>query len=304
MLEVKRDCRFSRSSHADHFYASVAAIITSKLYILTARQIEFADFGDSTLFFEHLKRAATILYPPTCVSCEVSIDENAGRPVDKAFAETWCDDCWQRLPESWQRGCPKCGSLTKRPEVFEDRCALCRDLKLLFDSAAALGNYHGLLKELVLRMKRDMHEPLAQQLGCLLGHRLAQHDFFDQADCLVPVPIHRRRRFLRGFHAAQVIAEGVKSTSGIRICSNLIRCVRLTEKQGTLAGKKRFTNVKDAFEISSLVTVKDASVVLVDDVMTSGATLSELADLLKKAGARSVHAAIVARGIGSRPSEK
>ncbi len=240
---------------------------------------------------------ASLIYPATCVGCDEALSVSPIH-VDDGFHSNWCDDCWIRLPESCERGCPKCGSFIKRPRAFGGRCALCRDLPLRFDSAVALGNYHGMLKRMVLELKRDMNEALTFQLGRLLGLRLMQQEFFNASDFLVPVPIHWQRRFQRGFHAACVIAEGVHSSTGVPVESGMLRCERLTEKQGTLSGQKRFTNVKDAFKLKSLVTVEGANIVIVDDVMTSGATLSELAKMFRKSGAASVHCAMVARGMG------
>ncbi len=231
------------------------------------------------------------------MGCEESLTP-APKNVADGFQTNWCDDCWNELPRPWRKGCPKCGSLIERPAVYEDRCALCRDFKLRFDSAIALGNYDGLLKRLVLALKRDMNEALSFQLGRLLGARLMQHEFFERTDIVVPVPIHWKRRFARGFHAAGVIAEGVHSVSRCRVVE-ILKCQRLTEKQGTLTGPKRFSNVKNAFSIRGLVSVEGSNIVIVDDVMTSGATLSELANTLKKAGAASVHCAVVARGTGN-----
>ncbi len=151
---------------------------------------------------------------------------------------------------------------------------------------------------MVLDLKRDMHEQLAFQLGRLLGLKLMQREFFDEVDFLVPVPIHWRRRFQRGFHAAAVIAEGVSSITGVRVENGVLRCDRLTEKQGTLTGQKRFSNVKEAFQLKPLVTIEGSRIVIVDDVMTSGATLSELAKMLRKCGAASAHCAVVARATG------
>ncbi|QEG23656.1 DNA utilization protein GntX [Mariniblastus fucicola] len=241
---------------------------------------------------------ASLLYPAACVGCEEPLPRSP-KLVEHGFESNWCDDCWVRLPESWQQGCPKCGSYIKRPASFGDRCALCHDLPLRFDSAVALGNYHGLLKRMILDLKRDMNESLAFQLGRLLGLRLLQQEFFEHVDFLIPVPIHWWRRFKRGFHASAVIAEGVRSTTGVAIADGMLRCERLTDKQGTLSGPKRFSNVKNAFTLKPLVTVEKARVVIVDDVMTSGATLSELAKMLRKSGAASAHCAIVARGTGS-----
>ena len=249
------------------------------------------------MFQQRLSQMASLFYPAACVGCEQSLTR-APKLVDEDFQSTWCDDCWVRLPESWQRGCPKCGAFIKRPDSFGDRCALCRDVPLTFDSAVALGNYQGMLKRLVLDLK-NANEQLAFQLGRLLGLRLMQQEFFDHADILLPVPIHWQRRFQRGFHAAAVIAEGVHAITGVPIGERLVCCDHLTKKQGTLTGPQRFANVKNAFKLRPLVSVKGSSIVIVDDVMTSGATLGELAKMLKKAGAESVDCAVVARGTGN-----
>ena len=76
-----------------------------------------------------------------------------------------------------------------------------------------------------------------------------------------PVPIHWQRRFQRGFHAAGVIAEGVRSTTGLCVESGMMVCSRLTAKQGTLSGQKRFDNVRDAFRLKPLVTVEQSNMV-------------------------------------------
>lgn len=246
---------------------------------------------------EQLNRMASLLYPATCVGCKESLSR-LPMHVEDGFEENWCDDCWVQLPEPWQPGCPKCGSLIARPGTFGDTCALCKDVPLRFDSAVALGNYQGMLKRLVLDLKRDLNESLTWQLGRLLGQRLKRHDFFANADLLLPVPIHWKRRWKRGFHAAGVIAEGVCSTTGVSVGEKMVSCQRLTEKQGTLSGQKRFDNVKNAFELRPLVSVEGSNIVIVDDVMTSGATLGELARMLKKSGAASVHCAVLARGTG------
>ena len=246
---------------------------------------------------QRLSQMASLFYPAACVGCEQSLARTP-KLVDEDFRSSWCDDCWELLPESWQRGCPKCGAFIKRPESFGDRCALCHDIPLKFDSAVALGNYQGMLKRLVLDFKNELNEQLAFQLGRLLGLRLMQNEFFDHADVLLPVPIHWQRRFQRGFHAAAVIAEGVHAITGVPVGEGLVCCDRLTKKQGTLAGPKRFANVKNAFKPRPMVSLAGSRIIIVDDVMTSGATLAELAKILRSAGAESVHCGVVARGTG------
>ena len=245
---------------------------------------------------DRLNQITSLLYPATCVCCESSL-LRPPKLVDDDFASNWCDDCWTQLPESWCRGCPRCAALIARPVEGDERCSLCRDASFRFDGSVSVGNYQGMLKRLVLDLKGSMNESLTLQLGRVLGDRILRREELKSVDLLVPVPIHWRRRFSRGFHAAGVIAEGVRSMTGIAI-GDVLKCERLTEKQGTLTGAKRFSNVKGAFVLRSLVSLEGSRIVLVDDVMTSGATLSELAKVLKKAGAASVHCAILARGTG------
>ncbi len=163
-----------------------------------------------------------------------------------------------------------------------------------------MGSYSGLLKQMILQMKRDMDEPLGFHLGRLLGSRLLHSGVLENVDILVPVPIHWRRLLKRGFHAAHVIAEGVSSLSQPKV-RNLVRCRRLTKKQGKLTGNNRFKNVKDSFALKPLTNVADAHVLIVDDVMTSGATLNEMAKTLLQAGAAEVKTAVVGRATGNNP---
>jgi len=240
----------------------------------------------------------SLIYPATCLGCESRIDSfDSG--VDAEFAQQFCAACWKALPHSTASGCPKCGSYIKRPVTFGDRCALCFDTQFHFGRNFSIGSYRGLLKLLILRTKRDMDEVLALHIGRMLGHRLNHSELATRADMLVPVPIHWRRRLKRGFHASQVIAEGVASVLQIPVQGNLLSCKRLTEKQGKLTGNKRFENVKNSFGLKSLTRVDGANVLIIDDVMTSGATLSELAKILKKAGAAEVNSAVAGRATAS-----
>lgn len=250
------------------------------------------------MLLEGLNQITSLLYPATCIACECSLAKSPKR-VEDGFADHWCDDCWGQLPESWCRGCPTCAAMIRRPLGGDGRCSLCRDTAFRFAAATSVGNYQGLLKRLVLDLKGSKNEALTFQLGRLLGDRLLRSESpAGGFDLLVPVPLHWRRRFARGFHAAGVIAEGVRSATGFAI-GEVLQCQRLTDKQGTLTGQRRFSNVKGAFGLRPLVSVEGSRVVLVDDVMTSGATLSELAGVLKKAGAVSVHCAVLARGTGA-----
>ena len=212
----------------------------------------------------------------------------------------WCRSCWDQLPDFSKIGCPTCGAFVHRPAEFNNRCSVCLNSNFKFSQCVALSNYEGLLKQLVVSFKGNYDEPLAVQLGKLLGYQLERHDFLSDVDFLLPIPTHWKRRFKRGFHAAGVIAEGVKTVTRIPIQDGLVSCQRMTEKQGMLSEPQRFANVKNGFKVNCLASVTGAKVLVIDDVMTSGATMSEVANELLKAGASEVFAGVVARGTRSR----
>ena len=169
---------------------------------------------------------------------------------------------------------------------------------LRFDQAVCLGNYAGLLRELVVKLKNQRDDHLAVRLGRLLADKVASQPFFESVDLVVPVPTHWSRRLMRGFCAAEILAESVAERAGVRSARRLVRIVRRTEKQGKLSIAKRRKNMVGVFELAAKADVAGKVVLLVDDVMTSGATVSELAKCLKKAKAKAVYVAVVSRGAG------
>ena len=191
--------------------------------------------------------------------------------------------------------CGRCGARLLQSSPYPDTCALCHGQDFRFDRAVAVGNYQGLLQDLVVRMKNQHDETIAVQLGNLLGYQLASEGWveFDRA---VSVPTHWWRRLKRGFCAAELIGNSLSKLLGLKFSTNLVRAIRPTKKQGTLSTRGRFSNVRGAFGINSKTTFTGQRLLLIDDVMTSGATTSEVARILKQKGAAEVYVAIVARG--------
>jgi ComF family protein len=164
-----------------------------------------------------------------------------------------------------------------------------------FDQAIAVGNYEGLVRDLVVRMKNRHDDVLAIHLGKrlafeLLGQGLTE---FDQ---LIPVPLHWSRRLKRGFQATEILSDQISRITGIPQRLRTLQTKRATAKQGTLSVSARQANVRNAFSVSRKSRCKGARILLVDDVMTTGATASEIARVLKAAGASHVGVAVIARG--------
>lgn len=154
----------------------------------------------------------------------------------------------------------------------------------------ALGAYSGPLRTAVLGLKFRNRSVAARELGAILGAKLGHG-----CDALVPVPLHVRRLLARGFNQAEAVAAGIAAESGIPLCSGALLRARHTTPQSSLALRERTTNVADAFvagpEASRLC---GARVMIVDDVVTTGATIAACAGALRYAGVAQVTAAALA----------
>ena len=160
------------------------------------------------------------------------------------------------------------------------------------------GHYSNELKSTILEIKRDNNDIKAFQIGSLLGQICEKLDLPDTIECVVPVPSHWFRRLGRkGFHVADVLAEGFCRHVGLSKLAAL-NCARFTKKQAKLRPGARIKNVKGAFKINPRKSVQNMQVLLLDDVMTTGATMNECAKVLLDAGASKVFVAVAARATG------
>ena len=260
------------------------------------------------------KLAASLLsafFPDQCTGCEEPLfaEESQRMAVVDRFVsplqvdsaanqQRWCAGCWAELGLVGRLQCEFCAAEIRAVNPLGEGCPLCLSADLRFDQAVCLGNYTGLLRDLVVRMKNQRDDHLAVRLGQLLAGKVASSVFFETVDLVVPVPTHWSRRLMRGFCAAEILAESLAERAGVCSSRRLVRMSRPTEKQGKLSITKRRKNMIGAFELTSKADVAGKIVLLIDDVMTSGATVSELAKCLKKAKAKAVYVAVVARGAG------
>jgi ComF family protein len=168
------------------------------------------------------------------------------------------------------------------------RCALCRSGLRGFDAAYSFGAYEGVLRELIHLYKYGRVKTLAWPLSGLLAQALPRDEAFDAT---VPVPLYWRRRLQRGFNQAELLARGLSRRTGIPVARALSR-LRPTPAQAGLSNSARRQNVSQAFRARG---VQGKRILLIDDVMTTGATAASCAAALKQAGARRVSLLTVAR---------
>jgi len=237
------------------------------------------------------RRGLDLLYPPLCVYCD---GELVGSEGDLGL----CVGCQRRLaPEPWA-ACRHCAAPSEEGATPSARCHLCRRARFRFDSVVALGVYRDHLASAILRIKHPQGEPLAAALGRLLAARRLPALQSLQADVVVPVPMHWWQRLIRKVNAPDILAARVGGALGVKVPARLLRRVRISQPQKRLPPSQRYGNVAGAFAAAASGALKGARVLLVDDVLTTGATCNAAARVLLRGGASKVFVAVLGRGIG------
>jgi len=181
--------------------------------------------------------------------------------------------------------------LTRFPLDEQGRCALCRRGVRGFDAAYSFGFYEDALRELIHLFKYGRVQTLAAPLGRLLTRALPLDQNFD---VIVPMPLHWRKRWQRGFNQSELLAREIARRTHLPV-RKALRRVRYTNAQAGLTNAKRRENVSGAFRARKSPALAGRRVLLVDDVMTTGATAASGARALKLAGAKQVTLLTLAR---------
>lgn len=230
------------------------------------------------------------LFPPACICC----GQGLGLP---APAVLLCEGCAEGLPLFTGPGCQRCGGPT--PAGPSGRCPLCHRRPLRFHGAVVAGAYEGELRRLVLAAKRANGVAEAITLAELLWRGRAEELRQVGADLVTPVPMHWRRRWLRGSNVPHLLARSLSRRLGVPF-GPVVRKLRATPPQVGLPRERRTREVRGAMApaggyLLARPSLAGRCVLLVDDVLTTGATCNEAARVLRRAGAQRVVVAAVAR---------
>jgi ComF family protein len=180
-------------------------------------------------------------------------------------------------------------------------CGLCRRVQPPYVKATAYGSYEGGLRELIHLLKYERVRPAANVLGRMLAEAIADlRDSFQDAQVLVvPVPLHARKQRQRDYNQAELIARAalkvMRADGHFQMGGGILERRRETQSQIGLSSHQRRENIRGAFAVSHPDAIANREILLVDDVFTTGTTVSECARVLRRAGASKVYVATVAR---------
>lgn len=233
-----------------------------------------------------------LLLPPKCLKCTTRIDQ----------AHNVCPQCWKDLHFITDPKCYRCGypfeiTLGNDYSVLGVQiCGACQKVERSFDRAASALRYDDYSREMVIGFKHQDKVEYATYFTKLLSQ--AGLEFFDEADMIMPVPLHKRRLLSRRYNQSALLSRGLADKYGIEHNVTLLERTKNTPpQQGNLS--KRSRNVKGAFKVVSdhKNTLKNKTILLIDDVYTTGSTAENCARSLKKAGAKKVNILTVFRVI-------
>ena len=220
---------------------------------------------------------ADIVYPKTCLVCKDEL--KALTCVDNLV----CMQCWGKIKRNPPPFCHCCGRHMEKP--IKNICPACVRKQLHFDRAFSPCVYEGVLKELIHAFKYQGKDYLGHTLTRLMTEFIEEYNLpMDLLDLVIPIPLHKTRLREREFNQAQILSNHIARKFNKNVSHDSLRRLRLTKTQTELEIGERLLNVKDSFTATKNEALKGKNILLVDDVLTTGATCSEAAYALKDAG--------------------
>ena len=247
-----------------------------------------------------------LVYPRICVLCS--------RPIVDQDHESLCSKCQSQITPT-ATGCIRCSAplpsvagasvVGETTVTTKKKCFYCERRKWAFRHAYCYTAYAGVAAKAARKIKQPSCEALAIELGQRVGLWLGTLNHFDsqQYDFVVPIPQHWFRRVTVRYNQAEVLAENVARELKLPVRRSWLYRTRLTDKQGTKTIVERRTSVTDSFGCKLASELKSSKILIVDDIVTSGATAHEAAAALRKSGAAKVDIAAFARGVGDFQSK-
>ena len=226
-----------------------------------------------------------VIYPPQCLSCRSLVSQKGNL----------CSDCWEDIHFLSSPQCDRCG-VPFEFEVAEGMlCGNCIAKEPSYLKARAVFKYDDSSRALITGFKYSDKLHISDHFAKWMIR--VGREFIENADFIVPVPLHRIRLFMRRYNQSALLARSLSVSSGVDVCNDMLVRRKNTPPQAGLLFKQRVLNVRGAFKVNPKYEgrILGRNIILVDDVMTTGATIEACAKVLKKAGAASVNVLTVAR---------
>jgi ComF family protein len=226
---------------------------------------------------------ADVVYPKICIACEDKLKGISS--VDNLI----CLECWGKIKRNLPPFCHRCGRHLKTNKFTRNICPACLRKPLHFDRAFSPCAYEGLLKELIHEFKYKNKDYLGPFLSKLMAEFIKEYNLpLDIIDFIIPVPLHQAKLREREFNQAEILSNSVAARFNKTALNTCLRRHRQTRTQLELDDSGRFLNVRGSFSVDKKENIKGRNVLLIDDILTTGATSSEAAYALKEAGANIV----------------
>jgi len=230
-----------------------------------------------------------LIYPRYCLICSVTLNHTDRKAL--------CSDCQDKIEfVSQKTACPKCG-LELGPYVESYiRCRDCAVNPPRFKQAFAVARYTGIMRDLIHLFKFNRQKVLLDELSALLINKWAQaRPELPPIDLIIPTPLHSKKLRQRRFNQCELLARELsKATATPAELNNLIK-IKETADQSSLNATERKQNIIDAFIVRNPQSVEDKNILLIDDVLTTGSTASEITRMLKNNGAKNVYVLVLGR---------
>ena len=222
------------------------------------------------------------IFPPFCASCHQKILQPESGLI--------CEACWDSI-ERWKaQSCQRCGMQV--PSVSESQvpllCPRCRIPDWACADIRAIGPFKAPLSDAIHLLKYSDRRSVVEKLSFYMEQSLTEAAHYREADLILSVPLHPARKRERGYNQAQLLAQALGQIMNKPCPENIIARARHTQTQTKLNKQQRLENVKDIFTVKKPELVKGKSVILIDDVLTTGATIGSCAGKLLEAGASQV----------------
>ncbi|MBC7362544.1 MAG: ComF family protein [Candidatus Aminicenantes bacterium] len=227
------------------------------------------------------------IFPSFCKVC--------GRLLEKSDEKIVCQECLSRVEIHRGLVCQVCGRFLYHETTGSSTCLECQKNPPPFTRHRSLGPYSGRLKELIILFKYKGYEALSQPLAGLAYKNFITDGLFPGVDFILPVPLYRLKERDRGFNQAELLARELSRLSRRPVLKGVLVKTKNTAAQVSLEAKARESNLKGAFAVRKPEKIQGCTLLLVDDVYTTGSTIRECAQVLRQAGAREIRALTLAR---------